>query len=65
MSRRARIAILAVPIAFLLVFFVFPFVSIVWEGLASDRSAVGRVLGEARVRHVIWFTLWQATSPPC
>ena len=61
MSRRARIAILAVPIAFLLVFFVFPFVSIVWEGLGTDRSAVARVLGEARVRHVIWFTLWQAT----
>jgi thiamine transport system permease protein len=60
-SRRARIAILAVPIVFLLVFFVFPFVSIVWEGLATDRSAVERVLGEARVRHVIWFTLWQAT----
>ncbi|MFI5056473.1 MAG: iron ABC transporter permease, partial [Actinomycetota bacterium] len=60
MSRRTRIAILAVPIAFLLVFFVFPFVSILWEGLATDRPAVGRVLGEARVRHVIWFTLWQA-----
>ena len=28
-------------------------------GLGS--SAVGRVLGEARVRDVIWFTLWQAT----
>ena len=61
MSRRARFAILTLPVAFLLLFFVFPFVSIVWEGLASDRSAIGRVLGEARVRHVIWFTVWQST----
>ena len=60
MTRRARLAILALPVAFLLVFFVFPFASIVWEGLASDRSAIGRVLGEARIRDVIWFTLWQA-----
>ncbi|MEP6758596.1 MAG: iron ABC transporter permease [Actinomycetota bacterium] len=62
MSRRARIAILALPVAFLLLFFVFPFVSIVWEGLASDQTAIGRVLGEARVRDVIWFTLWQAAA---
>lgn len=61
MSRRARVAILALPVAFLLLFFVFPFVSIVWEGLASDRSAVARVLGEERVRDVIRFTLWEAT----
>ena len=39
MSRRARIAILAVPIAFLLVFFVYPFVSIVWEGLGHGSLA--------------------------
>jgi thiamine transport system permease protein len=59
-SRRARVALLVVPIAFLLVFFVYPFAAIVWRALGSDAAAFGRVLGEVRVRQVIWFTLWQA-----
>ena len=60
MSRRARLALLAAPLAFLLLFFVFPLVSIV--GHAVDGSGFARVLGEARVRQVIWFTVWQAAA---
>jgi thiamine transport system permease protein len=62
MSRRARVALLAVPVAFLVVFFVYPFAAIVWRALGPDPGAFARVLGEARVRQVIWFTLWQATA---
>jgi thiamine transport system permease protein len=61
-NRRARVAILAVPIAFLLVFFAYPFAAILWRALGPDPGAFGRVLGEARVRQVVWFTLWQAVA---
>jgi thiamine transport system permease protein len=59
-SRSARLAVLAIPVVFLLVFFVFPIASIVSEGLTSDDGSIARVLGDARVRQIIWFTLWQA-----
>jgi thiamine transport system permease protein len=61
-NRRARVAIVAVPIAFLLVFFAYPFAAILWRALGSDPGAFARVLGEARVRQVVWFTLWQAAA---
>jgi thiamine transport system permease protein len=59
-SRRARVAILALPVTFLAVFFVYPFGAIVWRALGPDPGAFARVLGEARVRQVVWFTVWQA-----
>jgi thiamine transport system permease protein len=59
-SRRARIALIAIPVAFLVVWFVYPLGAIVWRTLGNDPGAIGRVLGETRVRQVIWFTMWQA-----
>ena len=62
MSRRARVAVLAVPVAFLILFFLYPFAAILWRALGDDPSAFARVLGEARVRQVVWFTVWQAAA---
>jgi thiamine transport system permease protein len=61
-SRRARLALFALPVAFLLLWFVYPIGAILWRTLGADPGAIGRVLGEARVRQVIWFTLWQAVA---
>ncbi|MFW5933760.1 MAG: ABC transporter permease, partial [Actinomycetota bacterium] len=63
-SRGATLALLAVPIGFLAVFFLWPVATIVATGLAPDGDlqlgAVGRVLTDPSVRSVAWFTLWQA-----
>jgi thiamine transport system permease protein len=48
----------AVPLAFLGVFFLWPLGAIL--GRALRPSAVGDVLGGADLRRVMWFTLWQA-----
>lgn len=49
---------------FFAVFFVYPVASIVGRGLRGDGEwnldAVSRVLGDASLRRVLWFTLWQA-----
>ncbi|MET0421162.1 MAG: iron ABC transporter permease [Acidimicrobiia bacterium] len=54
-----------VPLAFLAVFFVYPVVSIVARGLFPeghlDLSPIGDVLADPSTRHVLWFTVWQAT----
>jgi thiamine transport system permease protein len=66
MSRRARAALLAGPLAFLGVFFVWPVANIVGEGLRGDGgwdlSGVADVLGDPDLRGVAWFTLWQAAA---
>jgi thiamine transport system permease protein len=58
-------ALLAVPVAFLAVFFVLPVGTIVLTGLrpdgALDLRAVADVLADPGVRGVVWFTVWQAT----
>jgi thiamine transport system permease protein len=59
-TRRARFALLTVPVAFLLLFFAYPFGAILWRALGPDPGAFARVLGQARTREVIWFTVWQA-----
>lgn len=66
-GRRDRLgtaAVLAVPAAFLAVFFAVPATTIVLTGLRPggdwDLGAVGAVLGSASTRRVAWFTLWQA-----
>ena len=46
-------------------FFVYPVVSIVGRGLAPDwhldLDPIGQVVTDASLRHVAWFTVWQAT----
>ena len=64
-SRAARILLALVPLAFLTVFFAYPVASIVGRGLAPDWHAdldpIGRVVTDASLRHIAWFTVWQAT----
>jgi thiamine transport system permease protein len=60
-----RAALVAVPVAFLGVFFVYPVATIVARGLAPDGSLdldpLREVVTDPGLRHVIWFTVWQAT----
>jgi thiamine transport system permease protein len=67
MSRRAGagvVALAALPLAFLAVFFVLPVVGIVGRGFAPvghlDLGGVLEVLGRPRVHRVLWFTVWSA-----
>ncbi len=53
-----RVALAAVPAFFLALFFVYPLASIV--GSVIGDVSPGTVLGDARLRGVIWFTTWQA-----
>jgi thiamine transport system permease protein len=59
-----RPALLAVPVAFLAVFFVYPVASIIGRGIAPDGSLdlspVVDVFADAGLREVLWFTVWQA-----
>ncbi len=53
----------AVPAAFLALFFAYPVGSIVVRGLGlADGFGLGELLSSGRSRQVIWFTLWQATA---
>jgi thiamine transport system permease protein len=63
---RAAGALLAlVPLAFVGVFFVYPVARIVARGLAPDGeldlSPIADVFNDPGLRHVMWFTVWQAT----
>ncbi|HUF83037.1 MAG TPA: ABC transporter permease subunit, partial [Acidimicrobiia bacterium] len=55
---------MAVPVAFVTVFFVYPVVTIVGRGLWPDGhldlEPLGKVATDASLREVVWFTLWQA-----
>jgi thiamine transport system permease protein len=63
-GRLARGLMLAVPLAFLGVFFVYPVASIIGRGLTPDGSLdltpITNVLTDSQLRGVAWFTLWQA-----
>jgi thiamine transport system permease protein len=65
-SRGARVALAAVPLAFLAVFFAWPLVAIVDRGLRPEGDCrldvVGDVLADPSVREVVWFTCWQAVA---
>ncbi|MGL5810377.1 MAG: ABC transporter permease [Nocardioides sp.] len=65
-GRLIRIAIVAVPLAVLAVFFVLPVTGMVGRGLwADDRFnpvAVLDVLARPRTRRVLWFTFWSASA---
>lgn len=62
--RPGRAALVALPLSFLGVFFLWPLVSIIWTGLAPggafDPAAFGEVLADGDLLGVAWFTLWQA-----
>lgn len=62
----ARLGLMAVPVAFFGVFFAYPVVAIVERGLHVDGGwRFGRipdVLGQSDIRHVLWFTVWQALA---
>jgi len=60
-----RAALVAVPVAFLAVFFAWPVAAIVGRGLVVDGhldlSRVADVVSDPSLRGVAWFTFWQAT----
>ncbi|WP_203644317.1 iron ABC transporter permease [Streptomyces sp. SID14478] len=57
---------MVVPVVFFGVFFAYPVVAIVRRGLEADGAwQFGRildVLGQSDIRHVLWFTVWQALA---
>ena len=64
--RLAVAAIAAVPLAALLVFFVYPVAGMLargfWPAGEFDPGAVLEVLARPRVGRVLWFTLWSAAA---
>ncbi|MFD4524219.1 ABC transporter permease [Streptomyces sp. NPDC058470] len=68
-SRRpgaARLGLMALPVAFFGVFFAYPVAAIVARGLKVDGiwqfGRIGDVLAQSDIRHVLWFTTWQALA---
>ncbi|MDQ1048917.1 iron ABC transporter permease [Streptomyces sp. V4I2] len=65
-SAAARLGLIAVPVAFFAVFFAYPVAAIVVRGLKVDGvwhlGRIADVLGQSDVRHVLWFTTWQALA---
>ncbi|MEU1052587.1 iron ABC transporter permease [Streptomyces sp. NPDC005876] len=57
---------MAVPVAFFAVFFAYPVAAIVARGLKDGAGwhlgRIGEVVTAADVRHVLWFTTWQALA---
>lgn len=55
---------LALPLAFLALFFAYPFASILAAALKSDGAidlgALAEVAQDPHLRQVVWFTVWQA-----
>ncbi|WP_327661348.1 MULTISPECIES: ABC transporter permease [unclassified Streptomyces] len=62
----ARLGLMALPVVFFGLFFAYPVVAIVERGLHVDGVwQFGRildVLGQSDIRHVLWFTVWQAVA---
>lgn len=61
-----RLGLMALPVAFFGVFFAWPVAAIVARGLKADGAwQFGRitdVLAQSDIRHVLWFTTWQALA---
>ncbi|WP_229859411.1 ABC transporter permease, partial [Streptomyces anandii] len=57
---------MAVPVAFFAVFFAYPVAAILQRGLKTDGAwrfgPLADVLSEPGIRHVLWFTTWQALA---
>ena len=62
-QRAARAATVAIPVAFLAVFFAWPLVAILRRSLVVDGALdlPFDVLTSSSSREIAWFTLWQAT----
>src|SRR5437868_10207895 len=58
--RAWQLSRVGVPLAFLAIFFAWPLGAIF--GRALRPGALGNVLGDGALRHVMWFTLWQAIA---
>ncbi|MET9383025.1 iron ABC transporter permease [Streptomyces sp. NPDC002928] len=62
----ARLGLMALPVAFFGVFFAYPVAAIVARGLkvggAWQFGRIGEVLAQSDIRHVLWFTSWQALA---
>ncbi|WP_415923776.1 ABC transporter permease [Streptomyces scabiei] len=60
----ARLGLMALPVAFFGLFFAYPVAAIVVRGLKTggswDLGRIGEVLADSGIRHVLWFTTWQA-----
>jgi thiamine transport system permease protein len=59
-GRGLVLALAALPVAFVAVFFAWPVVTLLARGL--DPEAAAEVLGRRRTWEVVWFTLWQAAA---
>ncbi len=57
-ARAWQVSRVAVPLGFLAIFFAWPLGAIF--GRALRPGALGDVFGDGALRHVMWFTLWQA-----
>lgn len=62
----ARLGLMALPVAFFALFFAWPVAAIVARGLKVDGTwQFGRitdVVTQPDIRHVLWFTTWQALA---
>ncbi|WP_368733147.1 ABC transporter permease [Streptomyces alkaliphilus] len=65
-GRAARCGLIALPVAFLTVFFAYPVTAIVSRGLREDGAwrpgRVAEVLSDPGIGQVVWFTVWQAAA---
>jgi thiamine transport system permease protein len=62
--RLSRLAVIALPAAFLAFFFAFPLGTILKRGLTQSGGPTwpSDVLGSGETLQVVWFTIWQATA---
>ena len=59
----ARVTVVGLPVAFLALFFLFPVVTVVAEGLSGDGwRSFSDLAGSERFRGIVWFTFWQAIA---
>lgn len=62
----ARLGLMALPVAFFALFFAWPVAAIVTRGLKTDGTwqfgRIADVVTRPDIRHVLWFTTWQALA---
>lgn len=62
----ARLGLMALPVAFFALFFAWPVAAIVARGLRTDGAwhlgRIADVVTQPDIRHVLWFTTWQALA---